>query len=78
MSEYLLALVAAEQKEKAGRLLKDYIGKAPQDPVRWEVAGRFHLATRHPALAEKALRNAMELSPGDPRSAYELARLYIA
>jgi len=78
MSEYLLALVAAGQQEKAGRVLKDYIGKAPKDSVRWEVAGRFHIAARHPAQAEEAFRKATELAPGDPRPAYELARFYIA
>lgn len=78
MSEYLLALVAAGQQEKAGHLLKDYIGKAPKDPLRWEVAGRFHVAARHPAQAEDALRNATELAPGDPRPAYQLAQFYIA
>lgn len=78
MSEYLLALVATEKKPEAVQLLKDYLAKAPKDPVRWEVAGRFHVAAKHPAQAEDALQRAAELAPGDPRPAYHLAQLYIA
>jgi tetratricopeptide (TPR) repeat protein len=77
MFEYLVALVAAEQKEKGRRLLEDYLGKAPQDPLRWETAGRFHLAVRHPAEAEEAFRKAAELAPDSPRSHYQLAQVYI-
>lgn len=77
MSEYLLSLLP-EQREKAARLLTEYLSKAPKDSLRWEVAGRAHLAMRHPAQAEEAWRTATELSPGDPRSAYQLAQLYIA
>jgi tetratricopeptide (TPR) repeat protein len=78
MSEYLLALIAAEQQEKAGRLLRDYLRKGPQDPVRWEVAGRFHIAARHPAQAEEALQKAAVLAPSDSRPTYQLAQLYIS
>jgi tetratricopeptide (TPR) repeat protein len=77
MSEYLLALVAAGKEPQAERLLKDYLAKGPADPVRWEVAARFHLTARHPALAEDALRTAMKLAPGDPRPAYQLAQLLL-
>ena len=77
MSEYLVALVAAGQQEKAGRLLKDYLDKGVTDPVRWEVAARFHTAARHSAQAEDALRKAMELAPRDPRPAYQLAQLFL-
>ena len=73
-----LLLPRLGSKKKPGRVLKDYIGKAPKDSLRWEVAGRFHIAARHPAQAEDALRNATELAPGDPRPAYELAQFYIA
>lgn len=78
MSEYLLALVAAGQQEKAGRLLRDYLGKRPHDPVRWEVAGRFHMAARRPAQAEEALQKAAALVPADPRPTYQLAQFYIS
>jgi tetratricopeptide (TPR) repeat protein len=77
MSEYLLALLATGGQNKAGRLLKEYIEQGPEDPVRWEVAGRFHVAARHPDQAEKAFQKATELAPRDPRPAYQLAQFYI-
>jgi tetratricopeptide (TPR) repeat protein len=77
MSEYLSALIVAGQQEKAGRLLTDYLSQEPHDPIRWEVAGRFHVAARHPAQAEEALRKAAELAPHDPRPAYQLAQFYL-
>jgi len=78
MSEYLLALAAAEQKDKASRILKDYLGKAPQNSLRWEVAGRFHTAVRQPAEAEQALKRATELDPDNPRPIYKLAQWYLS
>ena len=77
MSEYLLALTAAGQQEKAERLLKDYLGKGPEDPVRWAVAGRVHIAARHLAQAEEAWQKAAVLAPADPRPSYQLAQFYI-
>jgi tetratricopeptide (TPR) repeat protein len=78
MSEYLLALLAGGRQDRAGRLLKEYLDRAPGDSVRWEVAGRFHAAARHPDQAEKAFQKAAELAPLDPRPAYQLAQFYIA
>ena len=78
MSEYVLALVAAEQQEKAGRLLKEYLSKGRQDPRRWEVAARFYTAARRPGQAEDALQTAAALAPGDPWPPYRLAQLFIA
>ncbi|MET0514189.1 MAG: tetratricopeptide repeat protein [Nitrospiraceae bacterium] len=78
LSEYLLALVAAGHKDKASRILKAYLGKAPQDSVRWEVAGRFHTAVRHVAEAEEAMKKATELAPDNPRPMYQLAQWYLS
>lgn len=78
MAEYLLALVATEKRQRAEHLLKDYIGKEPQDPLRWEAAGRVHLAMRQPVEAEKALKKAAELAADDPLPMYQLAHLYLS
>ena len=78
MSQYLLALLASGRHDSAGRLLKTYLGQAPADPVRWDVAGRFHTAARHHDQAERAFKKVMELAPDDPRPAYQLAQLYMA
>jgi Flp pilus assembly protein TadD len=78
MSHYLLALWKAGRQDSAVRLLKNYLNEAPNDPVRWDVAGQFHMAARHQDQAEKAFKKAAELAPGDPRPAYQLAQLYMA
>lgn len=78
MSEYLSALLGSGQQERAARLLKEYLSQEPNDPARWEVAGRFHVRARHPAQAEEALQKATELAPGDPHPAYQLAQFYLS
>ena len=78
MAHYLSALWTAGRQDSAGRVLKNYLNEAPNDPVRWNVAGQFHMAARHEDQAEKAFKRAMELAPGDPRPVYQLAQLYMA
>jgi tetratricopeptide (TPR) repeat protein len=77
MADYLVALVAAEKFQQAERLLKDYLAKGSKDPLRWEVASRFHLATKHWSKAEESLKRVVELSPHETGSLYRLAQFYL-
>jgi tetratricopeptide (TPR) repeat protein len=57
-------------------VLGDYLAKDPKNPLLWEMAGRFHLASRKPAEAESAFLKAVELDPESPQSLVELGVLY--
>ena len=78
VNEYIFALVAAKQADKAKKVLDEYVAKEPKNPLLWETAGRFHLAMREPAEAETAFLKAIELAPDYTEPYYELGVLYIA
>jgi tetratricopeptide (TPR) repeat protein len=78
VNEYIFALVAAKQVDKAKKVLDEYVAKEPKNPLLWETAGRFHLAMREPAEAETAFLKAIELAPDYTQPYYELGVLYIA
>jgi tetratricopeptide (TPR) repeat protein len=78
VNEYILALQAARQAEKAKKVLDEYLKKDPKNPLLWEMAGRFHLARREPAEAESAWLKAIELAPDYAQPYYELGVLYFA
>jgi len=76
VNEFLFALAASGQVDKARGVLGEYLAKEPKNPLLWEMAGRFHLASRKPAEAESAFLKSIELDPESPRSLYELGVLY--
>ena len=78
VNEYLFALLAAKQPDKAKKVLDEYVAKEPKNPLLWEMAGRFHLARREPAEAESAFLKAIELAPDFTQPYYELGVLYIS
>ncbi len=78
VNEYLFALLAAKQPDKAKKVLDEYLEKEPKNPLLWEMAGRFHLARREAAEAETAFLKAIELAPDFTQPYYELGVLYIA
>jgi tetratricopeptide (TPR) repeat protein len=78
VNEYLFALLAAKQPEKAKKVLDEYVAKEPKNPLLWETAGRVHLAMRQPAEAETAFLKAIELAPDFTQPYYQLGVLYIA
>ena len=76
VNEFVFALAASGQVDKARGILEDYLGKEPKNPLLWEMAGRFHLASRKPAEAESAFRKATELAPESTQPLYDLGILY--
>ena len=52
--------------------------KEPKNPLLWEMAGRFNLASRKQAEAETAFLKAIELAPEYTQPYYELGVLYVA
>jgi len=75
---YVLALVATGQKDKARKVMDEYVAKEPKNPLIWETAGRFRLALREPAEAESAFLKAIELAPDYTQPYYQLGVLYIS
>ena len=64
VNEYIFALLAAKQADKAKKVLDEYVAKEPKNPLLWEMAGRFHLAMREPAEAETAFPEGDRTGPG--------------
>jgi len=78
IGEYIFSLAAAKQPDKAKKVLDEYIAKEPKNPLLWEMAGRFNLASRKPVDAETAFLKAIELAPDYTRPYYELGVMYVA
>lgn len=76
VNEYVFALVAAKQPEKAKAVVEEYRAKDPKNPLVWEMAGRYFLAARNSREAEAAFLKAIELAPEFVRPYYELGILY--
>jgi tetratricopeptide (TPR) repeat protein len=74
--EFILALAASGQVDKARGVLGEYLTKEPKNPRLWEMAGRFHVASRKPGEAESAFLKAIELDPKSAQSLYDLGVLY--
>jgi predicted Zn-dependent protease len=54
IGEYIFALGASGQVDKARGVLGEYLAKEPKNPRVWEMAGRFHVASRKSREAESA------------------------
>jgi tetratricopeptide (TPR) repeat protein len=78
INEYIFALGASKQEQKAKKTLEEYLAKEPKNPLMWEMAGRFHLASRNPADAETAFLKVIELAPDSVQPYYELGVMYAA
>jgi tetratricopeptide (TPR) repeat protein len=78
VNEYLFALLASKQPDKAKKILDEYLEKEPKNPLLWEMAGRFHLARREPTEAESAFLKAIELAPDFTQPYYQLGLMYAA
>jgi tetratricopeptide (TPR) repeat protein len=78
VNEYLFALLASKQPDKAKKVLDEYLAKEPKNPLLWEMAGRFHLARREPTEAESAFLKAIELAPDFTQPYYQLGLMYAA
>src|SRR4030065_1357776 len=76
VNEFLFALAASGQVDRARGVLGEYTAQDPKNPLLREMAGRFHLASRKPAEAESAFLKAIELDPESPHSLYDLGGLY--
>jgi tetratricopeptide (TPR) repeat protein len=76
VNEFIFALAASGKVDKARGVLEGYLEKEPKNPLLWEMAGRFHLASEKPVEAESAFLKAVELAPESPQSLYELGVLY--
>jgi tetratricopeptide (TPR) repeat protein len=75
-SEFILTLADSGQVDKARSVLGEYLAKEPKNPRVWEMAGRFHVASRKPGEAESAFLKAVELDPKSPQLLYDLGVLY--
>ncbi len=76
INEYIFALAASKQVEKAKKVLDDYVAKEPKNPLLWEMAGRFNLASRKLDEAEAAFLKSIELAPDYAQPYYELGVMY--
>ncbi len=78
LNEYVFALAASKQDGKAAKIVDDYLAKNPNEPLLWEMAGRYHAAQRRPDRAEAAFLKAVALAPDFVRPYYELGILYVS
>jgi tetratricopeptide (TPR) repeat protein len=78
LNEYVFALLADGKREKAKKVLEEYLAKEPRNSLLWEMAGRFRLATREPEGAEGAFLKSIELAPDFTRPYYQLGLMYTA
>lgn len=76
--EYLSAMVAADQGQRADHLASTEVRERPQDPRRWEVAARHHRARGRLEQARAAWRTVSELMPNAAGPYFELAQLDLA
>ncbi len=78
VNEYIFALGASKQEQKANRIMEEYLAKEPKNPLLWEMAGRYQIATGNRDEGEKSLLRAIELAPEFTQPYYELGVLYVA
>ncbi|GAB4243409.1 MAG: hypothetical protein OHK0028_21900 [Deltaproteobacteria bacterium] len=78
INEYVFALAAAKDTAKAKKILDDTVAKEPKNPLLWDMAGRFHLASGKPAEAEGAFLKSIELAPEFTSPYYQLGVMYAA
>jgi tetratricopeptide (TPR) repeat protein len=75
-------LVALDMLEKkpydALKRVEERVAAAPDDPRLLQLASRVYLAVNDQAKAEKALRRAIELAPGDSNAYAMLGQIYVA
>src|SRR5512139_1531073 len=78
VNEYIFALAAAREVQKARKVLDDTIARDPKNPLVWDLAGRFQAATGKPAEAETAFLKAIEIDPDYWAPYYQLGMIYAA
>ena len=66
----------AGQLAAAGRVYRELLTEAPDDPDLNNLAGLLQLQTGQPGLAEKLIRRALQAEPGNPQSHYNLGMAY--
>jgi tetratricopeptide (TPR) repeat protein len=76
INEYIFALGASKDMAKAKKVLDDTIAREPKNPLLWDMAGRFSLATGKPAEAEAAFLKAVEIAPDFSAPYYQLGVIY--
>jgi tetratricopeptide (TPR) repeat protein len=76
INDYIFALVASKDAAKAKKVLDETVAKEPKNPLLWEMAGKFYMATGKPMEAEAAYLKAIELAPEYITPYYQLAILY--
>lgn len=74
---YLRALVAADRSMQAADALKQFLSHAPQDPARWEMAGKFHRMQGRMDKAADAWRTMSRILPDSARPHYELGEIFM-
>jgi len=62
----------AGQLAAAGRVYRELLTEAPDDPDLNNLAGLLQLQTGQPRLAAKLIRRALQAEPGNPQSHYNL------
>ena len=78
INEYIFALAAARDTAKARKVLDETVAKEPKNPLLWDMAGRFQLASGKPAEAEAAFLKSIELAPDFTAPYYQLGVIYAA
>ncbi|RJP24777.1 MAG: hypothetical protein C4529_02190 [Deltaproteobacteria bacterium] len=76
INEYIFSLAAAKESAKARKILDDTVAKEPKNPLLWDMAGRFQLASGRQAEAEAAFLKSIELAPDFTAPYYQLAVMY--
>jgi tetratricopeptide (TPR) repeat protein len=76
INEYVFALAAAKDTAKAKRVLDETVAKEPENPLLWDMVGRFQIASGNPAEAEAAFLKSIELAPEFTSPYYQLGVLY--
>jgi tetratricopeptide (TPR) repeat protein len=78
INEYIFALAASGDMAKAGKVLDETVAREPENPLLWNMVGRFQLASGKPAEAEAAFLKSIELAPEYTTPYYQLGLLYAA
>jgi tetratricopeptide (TPR) repeat protein len=78
INEYIFALEASGDMAKARKVLDETVAREPENPLLWNMVGRFQLASGKPAEAEAAFLKSIELAPEYTTPYYQLGLLYAA
>jgi tetratricopeptide (TPR) repeat protein len=78
INEYIFALAASKDTAKAKKVLDETVAKEPKNPLLWDMAGRYQMASGKPAEAEAAFLKSIELAPEFTSPYYQLGVIYAA